>query len=116
MSFIPQTLADPAAVLGSLRVGFTNSVHANERIVDVLLDTSSDLTHQSAVYANAGFLSGLALQQSLATARTCRDVWVSIADHNARLHEAYFKYLGECFSARHRALDRINQEDGYAAC
>jgi hypothetical protein len=115
MSFIPQTPADPAAVLGSLRVRYAHNVHAAERVIDVVLDTASDVAHQSAICANAALLSGLELQQSLTGVRTCRDVWTSMTEHGNRLHDAYFKYLDECFACRHRAFDRLYGEDEYVA-
>lgn len=113
MSFIPQTPVDTSAVLGSLRVSMQNHVHAGERAMDVALDTLSDLTHQTAVAANAYALSGLEWQQSLMTSRNYNDIWHFFADHHNRMCEHYFKYLDECFACRHRALERLHAEDGY---
>jgi hypothetical protein len=113
MSLIPQTPVDPVAVMGSLRVGIANNVHAGERLIDVTLDTVSDLTHHYAVFANAGLLSVIELQQSLLAAQNCGEAWTSLSDHGHRCHENFFKFVAECFSCRHRALDRLYAEDGY---
>lgn len=114
MSFIPQVPTDPKAVFGNLRVTLQNTVHSGERVIDVALDTLSDLTHQSAVLANAGLLSAVTLQQSLLSARSSQDLWHSFADHGCRLRDSYIKYLDECAACRHRAIDRLYAEDGYA--
>lgn len=114
MSFIPQLPIDPAAVLGSLRVSMQNNVHAGERVVDVTLDTMSDLAHQSAVLVNGGLLSSIEMQHSILGARTCRDAWAALLDHNNRLRDQYLKYLDECVACRHRAMNRLYAEDGYA--
>lgn len=114
MGFIPESAIDPLAVMGSLRVNLQNNVHAAERVIDVTLDTMSDLAHQSAVFANAELLSGIEMQQSLLAARTCGDVWHSLAGHGSRLRDHYFKYLDECLACRHRAMNRLYSEDGYA--
>lgn len=114
MSFIPQVPTDPQAVFGNLRVTLQNTVHSGERVIDVALDTISDLTHQSAVLANAGLLSAVTLQQSLLSARSSQDLWRSFADHGGRLRDSYIKYLGECTACRHRAIDRLYAEDGNA--
>lgn len=114
MSFIPQLPTDPQAVFGNLRVTLQNTVHSGERMIDVTLDSISDLTHQSAVFANAGLLSAVTLQQSLLGARSNRDLWTSFADHGSRLRESYVKYLDECAACRRRALDRLYAEDGHA--
>lgn len=114
MTFVPQFPIDPSAVMGSLRVSAANNVHVGERIVDVTLDTMSDLAHQSTVFANAGWISAAELQQSLLSARNCRDAWTAFADHGSRLNESYFKFIGECFACRHRALDRLDAESANA--
>lgn len=114
MSFIPQVPIDPHAVIGSLRVTLQNNLHSGERVIDVTLDTISDLTHQSAVFANAGLLSAIELQQSLLTARDYQDAWTALAGHGSRLRESYIKFLDECGACRHRAMDRLSAEDGYA--
>lgn len=113
MSFIPQTPVEPSAVAASLRVAAANNVHAGERIIDVTLDTLSDVTHQSTVLANAGFLSAAELQQSLLGARSYQDVWTAFADHSARLRDHGFKFLDECIACHRRACDRLYAEDGY---
>lgn len=113
MSFIPQVPADPDAVLGSLRVTLQNNVHAGERIIDVALDTISDVTHHSAVLGNAGLLSTLELQQALLGTRSGQDAWAAFANHATRLSEHYTRFFEECIACRHRAMDRIHAEDGH---
>ncbi len=114
MSFIPQFPIDPSAVMGNFRVNLQNNVHAGERIIDVALDTVSDLAHQTAVLANGGLLSFIELQQSLFAARTCRDGWTAYADHGARLRDHTFKYFDECFSCRERAMSWLDAEQSRA--
>ena len=113
MSFIPQLPIDPTAVFGSLRVNLQNNVHAGERIIDVALDTASDLTHHTAVLANAGALSTIEMQQAMLGARSGQDAWKLIADHANRLREHYLKYLDECLACRQRASNRIFAEDDH---
>lgn len=115
MGFIPQTSIEPSAVAASLRVTAANNIHAGERVIDVTLDTLSDVTHQSAVLANAGLLSAAELQQSLLAARNFQDVWAAFADHGTRLRDHGFKFLDECFACQRRACDRLYAEDGYDA-
>lgn len=110
MSFIPLTTPDAGAVTDSLRVGLANSVHAGERTLDVTLDTISDLAHHSAVCVDNAVLSSIQYQQSLISARTCRDVWSAATDHGTRLRDAYFKLLHECFECRSRAFNRLTKE------
>lgn len=114
MSFVPQLPIDPSAVMESLRVNLQNNVHAGERVIDVTLDTMSDLAHQSAVLMNGEFLSAMKMQQSLLAARTYRYACGAVLDHGNRLRDQYFKYLDECFACHHRAMERLYTEDGYA--
>jgi uncharacterized protein (DUF983 family) len=37
-----------------------------------------------------------------------------LLDHNNRLRDQYLKYLDECVACRHRAMNRLYAEDGYA--
>lgn len=113
MSFVPQLPIDPSAVMESLRVNLQNNVHTGERVIDVTLDTMSDLVHQSTVLMNGEFLSAMKMQQSLLVARTCHYAWGAVLDHGNRLRDQYFKYLDECFACHHRAMDRLYAEDGY---
>lgn len=113
MSFVPQGIIDSSAVLGSLRVGFANNVHASEHLFGVTLDSAGEIARQSAIYADTAILSAIELQQHLLEARTCRDVWNQMADHNGRLHDAYFKFLHECFACRSRAIERLTTGGSY---
>lgn len=113
MGFIPQTAVDTNAVLDSLRVSLQHNVHTGERVMDVALDTLSDIVHLSAVAGNGCALSSMELQQSLMASRNCSDVWHSLWNYSARLHDHYFKYMDGCFASRHRAMDRLHAEDGY---
>lgn len=113
MSFIPLAPADPEAVMGSLRVTLANNVHTSEHAVGVINNAASDIAQHGIACANASLLSTLQLQQSLLSSRTIRDAWSAFSDHGDRLSDAYFKFIGECFASRHRALDRLHMEDGH---
>ncbi|MCW5679890.1 MAG: hypothetical protein KF794_05565 [Xanthobacteraceae bacterium] len=108
MGFIPETAVEPSAVFGSLRVMMENNLQKGERLTDVLLDTMSDLTHQSAVFADAGLVSAARLQQSLAASRNYQDAWSALADYGARLRDSYFTFMNECLACRSRAFERLN--------
>lgn len=108
MGFIPESAVEPSAVFGSLRVVLENNLQSSERLTDVLLDTVSDVTHQSAVFADAGMVSAFRLQQSLAASRNYQDAWAALADHGARLRDSYFTFVNECLACRSRAFERLN--------
>ncbi len=114
MSFVPQFPIDPSAVMGNFRVNLQNNVHAGEHVVDVMLDTLSDLAHQTTVLANGGLLSFMELQLALLAARTCRDSWTAYAAHGDRLRDHTFKYFDECSACRQRAMSRLYAEQGDA--
>ena len=114
MSFVPLLPIDPAAVIGSLRVNIQNNVHAVEHVLDVTLDILSNFAHQSAVFMNSGLLSAFKMHQTFLGAKTCWDAWAALLENNSRVRDQYLKYLDECDACRHRAMDRLYSENGYA--
>lgn len=110
MGFIPQSAADPDAIFANLRVTLANNIHAGERVLDVTLDSISDLAHHSTVLADGTWLSTLELLQSLSRTPNCDNAWSCFANHSARVRSHLFKYFDECVACQHRALDRLGLE------
>lgn len=105
MGFVPQAI-DANAVFGNLRVTLANNIHAGERLLDVSLDTISDLTHCSAVLANSNWLSALELQQSLCGSANFRSAAASLSEHGARVWSNIVTYIDQCAACRQRTFDR----------
>ena len=109
MGFVPQAI-DANTVFGNLRVTLANNIHACERLLDVSLDTISDLTHCSAVLANSNWLSALELQQSLCEPANFRSAAASMSEHGARVWSNIVTYIDQCAACRQRAFDRLFPE------
>jgi hypothetical protein len=109
MSFIPQ-IADSNAVLGNLRVTFANNIHASERLLDISLDTLSDLTHCTAVLADSNLLSTLELHQSLSQPANFLSPAALFSEHTARIWSNIAKYIDQCTDSRRRAFNRLSPE------
>jgi hypothetical protein len=107
MGFIPQSAAGPDAIFANLRVTLANNIHVSERVLDVTLDSISDLAHHSTVFADGTWLSTLELWQSLYHTPNCDNAWTFFANHGARVRSHLFKYFDECVACQNRALDRL---------
>jgi hypothetical protein len=107
MGFVPQGAADPGAIFANLRVTLANNIHAGERVLDVTLDSISDLTHHTTVLADGTWLSALELMQSLSHTADCDNAWSCFARHGVRVRSHLFKYVDECIACQHRAFDRL---------
>lgn len=92
MGFVPQAI-DANTVFGNLRVTLPNKIRAGERLLDVSLDTISDLTHCSAVPANSNWLSAIESQQSLCGPANFRSAAVSLSEQGARVWSNIATYI-----------------------